>query len=173
MVQVKKILLTIPSSIIFFLIVPFISLIFGSRLDTLLEFNSLEFGLMGTIISISLLLFGGYFVIESIRTLLINGEGIPLGDILPNEQTTKLITSGIYGKTRNPMLFGYLLCHIAFGIIIDSISVSFILPGIFIILWSLWLKMQEEPTLESRFGERYKEYKKVTPYLIPRPKKKE
>ena len=47
---------------------------------------------------------------ESIRILLVRGRGIPLGDVFPEDQTTELITTGVYSQTRNPMLFGYLLC---------------------------------------------------------------
>ena len=165
----RKILLIIPSSIIFFLIVPALSLIFGRRLDTVLGINSLELGAAGTLFSLGLLLVGGYYVIESIRILLVRGQGIPLGDVFPEDQTTELITTGIYGQTRNPMLFGYLLCLIAMGILMKSISVTIIIPGGYIILWTIWLKTREEPALEDRFGDPYREYKAETPYLIPRP----
>lgn len=165
----RKILLIIPSSIIFFLIVPVISLIFGRRLDMFLGLNSLELGTTETLFSLGLLLVGGYYVIESIRILLVRGGGIPLGDVFPEDQSTELITEGVYGQTRNPMLFGYLLCLIAMGILMKSISVTIIIPGGYIILWTIWLKTREEPALEDRFGDPYREYKSKTPYLIPRP----
>lgn len=165
----RKILLIIPSSIIFFLIVPVISLIFGRRLDGVFGITNLDLGIAGTLFSLCLILVGGYYVIESIRILLVKGGGIPLGDVFPEDQSTQLITEGIYSQTRNPMLFGYLLCLIAMGILMKSISVTIIIPGGFIILWTIWLKTREEPALEARFGDPYKEYKKDTPYLIPRP----
>jgi len=165
----RKILLIIPSSIIFFLIVPVISLIFGRRLDMFLGLNSLELGTTETLFPLGLLLVGGYYVIESIRILLVRGGGIPLGDVFPEDQSTELITEGVYGQTRNPMLFGYLLCLIAMGILMKSISVTIIIPGGYIILWTIWLKTREEPALEDRFGDPYREYKSKTPYLIPRP----
>jgi len=165
----RKILLIIPSSIIFFLIVPVISLIFGRRLDMFLGLNSLELGTTETLFPLGLLLVGGYYVIESIRILLVRGDGIPLGDVFPEDQSTELITEGVYGQTRNPMLFGYLLCLIAMGILMKSISVTIIIPGGYIILWTIWLKTREEPALEDRFGDPYREYKSKTPYLIPRP----
>ena len=165
----RKILLIIPSSIIFFLIVPVISIIFGRRLDRVLRITPLDLGTLGTLFSIVLILVGGYYVIESIRILLVRGGGIPLGDVFPEDQSTELITEGIYGQTRNPMLFGYLLCLIAMGILMKSISVTIIIPAGFTILWTIWLKTREEPALEDRFGDPYREYKAKTPYLIPRP----
>lgn len=165
----KKLLLIIPSSITFFLIVPIISYFFGRRLDMLLGLPHLDLGTIGVLLSLIFLLIGGYYVIESIRILLIKGRGIPLGDIFPEDQTTELITTGIYAETRNPMLFGYLVCLLAMGIHMKSYSIAFIIPGAFILLWTIWLKTREEPALEARFGDAYREYKAKTPYLIPRP----
>ncbi len=170
--SVRKLLLIVPSSVIFFLIVPLVSLFFGRRLDGFLGLERLELGLLGSVVSILLLLVGGYYVLESIRILLVKGKGIPLGDVFPEDQTTELITTGIYAQTRNPMLFGYLLCLIAMGVWMQSFSIAFIIPSLFIILWTIWLKIREETALEARFGESYLEYKRKTPYLIPRPWRK-
>ena len=167
--SVRKFLLIVPSSIIFFLIVPVVSLFFGGRLDGYLGLNQLELGLLGSVFSVLLLLVGGYYVVESIRILLVEGEGIPMGDIFPEDQSTRLITTGIYAQTRNPMVFGYLLCLTAMGLWMRSTSIAFIIPSMFTIIWTIWLKIREEPALEARFGENYLEYKQATPYLIPRP----
>ncbi len=166
---IKKAIRIIPSSIIFFLLVPLFSLLFGRKLDAFLGLR-LHAGLniIGTI-SIGLLVAGGYYVIEPIRILFAKGKGIPLEDIFPEEQTTELITTGIYAQTRNPMIFGYLLCVTSVGQLLESASIAFIIPSGFIILWTIWLKTREEPALETRFGDSYLEYKKNTPYLVPRP----
>jgi len=165
-------LLVIPSSFIFFLIVPVISMLSGRRLDLFLGLNPLDSGSWGVLFAAILLLVGGYYVVESIRILLVRGRGIPLGDVFPEDQSTVLITTGIYAQTRNPMLFGYILCLISMGIILESISMAFIIPAVFIIIWTIWLKKQEEPALEARFGEPYRIYKEKTPFLVPRPWRK-
>jgi len=167
--SIRKILLIIPSSIIFFLLVPIISVFFGRRLDVFLGLSQTDLGVLTTPVSGVLILVGGYYVVESIRILLAKGKGIPLGDIFPEDQSTKLITTGIYAQTRNPMLFGYLLCLIAVGLLLRSPSIAFVIPTVFIALWTIWLKTREEPALEARFGDSYREYRKKTPYLIPRP----
>ena len=168
MYSIRKILLIIPSSIFFFLIVPTISFFFGRRLDFFLELNAIDLGWMGIMSSLTILLVGGYYVVESIRILLVQGAGIPLGDVFPNDQSTTLITTGVYGQTRNPMLFGYLLCLISLGIVMKSISIALIIPTLYILFWTIWLKTREEPALEIRFGDKYREYKANTPYLVPR-----
>jgi protein-S-isoprenylcysteine O-methyltransferase Ste14 len=167
--SIRKILLIIPSSIIFFLLVPIVSVFFGRNFDAFLGLSPLNLGILTIPISVVLMFIGGYYVIESIRILLEKGKGIPLGDIFPEDQSTELITTGIYVQTRNPMLFGYLLCLIAVGLMLKSPSIAFIIPTVFVALWTVWLKTREEPALEARFGEPYREYKKNTPYLIPRP----
>jgi protein-S-isoprenylcysteine O-methyltransferase Ste14 len=167
--EFRKLLFVIPSSVIFFLIVPVVSVVFGEKLNTFLGLNPMMRGTAGTVLAVVLFLIGGYYVLESIRVLFIKGKGIPLGDILPEEQTTELITTGIYSQTRNPMLFGYLLCLITMGIALNSYSIALIIPSAFIIIWTVWIKTHEEPALEARFGEPYREYRKRTPYFVPRP----
>lgn len=168
----EKILLLLPSSIFFFILVPIGVYYTGNLFDILFELPVFETGLVGLAIVASFLIIGAYFVIGSIQVLLVKGRGVPLGDLLPSDQSSELVTSGVYHLTRNPMLFGYLLCLIAQGIIMNSFSTVFFIPTIFIGLWSIWLKVREEPGLETRFGITYREYKSKTPFLIPRPLRK-
>jgi protein-S-isoprenylcysteine O-methyltransferase Ste14 len=140
-------------------------------IDDTLGFEAINFGLTGTLIASIFLLVGGYYVLESIRVLLTKGGGIPLGDFFPEDQSSELITTGIYGQTRNPMLFGYLLCLISLGLTVRLVTTTFIVPTLFITIWTIWVKAHEEPALETRFGDPYREYRSKTPYLIPRLKK--
>jgi protein-S-isoprenylcysteine O-methyltransferase Ste14 len=166
--EFRKLLLVIPSSVIFFLIVPVVSIVFGERLDEFLGLSPMTLGASGTVLEVILLIIGGYYVLESIRILFTKGRGIPLGDLIPEEQTTELITTGVYSQTRNPMLFGYLLCLVALGIHLNSWSIATIIPILFIAIWALWIKVHEEPALEARFGDTYLRYREKTPYLLPR-----
>ena len=167
-----KIMLIMPSSVLFFILVPLASYFIGRRVDVLLGLPSLEPGRWGVFVETPLLLVGAYYVIGSILVLLFEGGGVPLGDVLPGDQSTELVTGGVYRSTRNPMLFGYLLCLIAQGILLNSATTAFIIPATFIGLWSVWLKKKEEPGLEARFGEPYREYRERTPFLVPRPWRK-
>jgi protein-S-isoprenylcysteine O-methyltransferase Ste14 len=168
----RKLLLILPSSFIFFLLIPVTSVLVGRSLDNVLRFDKLTITILTNAISLVLILFGGYYVIESIRILLDKGKGVPLGDFLPEDQSTELITTGIYAQTRNPMVFGYFLCLISLGLILGSISTTVIIPTAYLVIWTIWLKAHEEPALEARFGEPYKTYKEKTPYLVPRPWRK-
>jgi len=167
----RKISLTLLSSVIFFLLVPAGALYIGGKIDRILDIVNFDFGFTGKILSVPLFLVGAYYVIESIRILLVRGKGVPLGDVFPKDQTSELITKGVYSQTRNPMIFGYLACVCAVGLSLNSVSTTFIIPLFFIILWTIWLKKMEEPALERRFEKQYIEYRKKTPYLVPRPRK--
>ncbi len=114
---------------------------------------------------------GALVVYESIRALLVDGRGVPLGDLIPSQQSKRLITTGVYSYTRNPMLLGYLLALSGLGYAIRSPSATLILPAIYTLVWTAWIKGHEEPRLESRFGDEYLEYRAATPFLFPRLRK--
>ena len=163
-----KILLLVPSSVFFFILIPIGVYYTGRSFDYLFGLPILELGMLGLAVATSFLIIGSYFVIGSIQALLVKGGGVPLGDLLPSDQSNQLVTNGVYRFSRNPMLFGYLLSLIAQGIITNSVTTVFFIPSTFIGLWSIWLKVREEPGLETRFGETYMIYKSRTPFLIPR-----
>jgi protein-S-isoprenylcysteine O-methyltransferase Ste14 len=135
-------------------------------IEKILEIEQL-LGQSSVYIGAPLLVYGGYFILESIRILYIKGDGVPLGDLIPDEQTRALVIDGVYNKTRNPMLFGYLTSFIGLGFILKSTIMAFVFPLLYLGLWIIWIKNYEEPALERRFGKSYIEYKKRTPFLIP------
>ena len=108
----------------------------------------------------SLLVYGAYYVFESIRILFIKGKGVPLGDLVPEEQSRTLVIDGIYKQTRNPMLFGYLVSFIGLGFLLNSPIMLSLFPIVYVSIWTIWIKRFEEPALEKRFGESYNRYKK-------------
>jgi protein-S-isoprenylcysteine O-methyltransferase Ste14 len=161
-------ILIIPSSVFFFLIVPSATFVVGGRLDWLLGLPLIRQSLLVAVGALSLLVYGGYFVIESIRVLLDEGGGVPLGDLIPSDQSRALIVTGVYSKTRNPMLFGYFLFLCGLGLLEGSLSSAFLLPLIYMGVWLAWIKLKEEPALERRFGVEYRRYREEIPFLIPR-----
>lgn len=85
----------------------------------------------------------------------------------PIAPTQKLVTTGAYAHSRNPMVTGVILFVSGLGIILNSLS--FILIGFIIpISYLIYIKLIEEKELEARFGEEYIAYKKNTPFLIPK-----
>lgn len=74
----------------------------------------------------------------------------------PNN-TSHLVTTGLYRISRNPMYFGLLLMLIGWALYLGSISPIFLLP---LFIWLL-TKMQIEPEekiLIDKFGQGYRDY---------------
>ena len=78
--------------------------------------------------------------------------------IQPWKPTTRIVTSGFYAWSRNPIYFGFCLFNIGIGISTDSfwIFISFI-PGAILVYFIAIAK--EEIYLEKKFGEEYIAYK--------------
>ncbi len=89
------------------------------------------------------------------------------GTLAPWDPTRRLVTGGIYGHVRNPMISGVL-------VVMLGISMLFGSPGI--LIWAavfftgntLYFHFVEEPGLEKRFGSEYAEYKRNVPMWLPR-----
>jgi len=78
----------------------------------------------------------------------------------------KLITTGIYAKSRNPMFFGYTVILIGMGILLRSISILVIFVPAFIVFDLIWIKL-EEKNIREKFGNKYANYQNSTPFFIP------
>jgi protein-S-isoprenylcysteine O-methyltransferase Ste14 len=148
--------------------VPSATLVIGARIDSALSLPSFPVPPLNYALGAAATLSGALVVYESIRALLVDGRGVPLGDLIPSQQSRRLITTGIYSYTRNPMLLGYLLALSGLGCTLQPTSATLILPTVYTLVWTAWIKGHEEPRLERRFGEEYVEYRAATPFLFPK-----
>jgi len=89
------------------------------------------------------------------------------GTPVPVNPPPKLVTTGPYAYTRNPMLTGIFIMLFGIGAMIGSLSLTFIFTPVFIIVNKWELKKIEEPELIRRLGEDYIEYWTKTPMFIP------
>jgi protein-S-isoprenylcysteine O-methyltransferase Ste14 len=83
--------------------------------------------------------------------------------------TSKMITTGIYKRSRNPQYTGWFMWLLGISLVGRS-GFAFLLTIIFIIgihLYNVWL---EEPYLERIFGEEYSVYRLKTSRYIGIPK---
>lgn len=90
------------------------------------------------------------------------------GTLAPWSPTGKLVLSGVYAYTRNPMISGVLAVLLGESLIFHSITI-FIWFVSFFIINSIYFVLSEEPGLVRRFGQEYLEYKRNVPRWIPRP----
>jgi protein-S-isoprenylcysteine O-methyltransferase Ste14 len=120
---------------------------------------ALPFRIAGLILSVP----GLYFLAVSNRLLRMLGAGTNAFRL-----TRKVVAHDVYKTTRNPMSLGYYLSALALGLICGSTLLTLgILFGL-IPAHLFFLKYFEERELELRFGESYREYKRKTPFLVPR-----
>ena len=79
-------------------------------------------------------------------------------DPKPWESTPEIITSGIYGYTRNPMYVGMGLLQAALGVGLANLWIVVLVPAVLSIVYLTAIR-HEEAYLESKFGQSYTDYK--------------
>ncbi len=104
-------------------------------------------------------LIGGWPVVAFFRT-----GGTPV----PFNPPPRLITNGLYAYIRNPMFLGGFLFLLGLGVLLGSLSLTFIFMPLLIVLYVFYVKAVEEKEMEKKFGQEYLEYKKRVPMFIPR-----
>ncbi len=111
-----------------------------------------------------LMFLGGIFLVGwAIYIQYALGKGTPY----PNVATQRLITTGPYAYTRNPMTLGAFFLYLGIAIGMGSGVVSLLILVIFVALLT-FIYQHETHELTERFGTDYLEYRKRTPFLIPR-----
>ena len=88
------------------------------------------------------------------------------GTLAPWNETQNLVIAGPYKFMRNPMIVGILCLIVAQSAWFSSINL-WIFAMIFFFINHLYFILKEEPTLEKRFGNIYKEYIRKVPRWIP------
>ncbi len=112
--------------------------------------------------------FGLFWVAWGYSYLHFVGKGSPIeafGRAL--YPTQRLVVTGPYAFTRNPMLFGYMFILFAIALAMNSIS-GLVLVPLLVGLGLIYLRRFEEPVLHRRFGKHYDKYRKSVPMLIPK-----
>lgn len=82
------------------------------------------------------------------------------GTLSPADPTKKLVVSGLYQFSRNPMYVGVLLLLIAEAVFFSSVSL-WIYTAIIFIAFNLFIIFHEEPRLKRDFGTEYNQYIKT------------
>ena len=84
------------------------------------------------------------------------------GTPVPINPPPKLVTDGPYAYSRNPMMTGLFMVVAGIVILFGSISLTFVMTPMFVLMSILEFKYIEEPELMKRFGKEYFEYRKRT-----------
>ncbi len=115
--------------------------------------------IMGLLIGV----IGLVLLILTIRTFILLGDGT----IMPWDPSRKLITVNLYAYVRNPMILSLIILQVGEAILFKSPGIT-LLAILNFAVNTIYFLVSEEPGLEKRFGEDYRDYKKNVPRWIPR-----
>jgi protein-S-isoprenylcysteine O-methyltransferase Ste14 len=120
------------------------------------------------VLAIPIFIVGITFVIWSNAFLFFRGKGGPADGfgVAVSPRTEKLVTTGPYRYTRNPMVFGALSTYYSIAIYIGSIG-GVLVMVIFSFLARIYLKKVEEPRLLGDFGKEYEKYRGRVAMIVP------
>jgi len=90
------------------------------------------------------------------------------GTPVPLNPPQKLITSGLYAYSRNPMLMGIFLVFFGVGVLIGSVSLTFFFSPLLVLFFYFQITGVEEKEMELKFGQAYLDYKQRVPRFFPR-----
>jgi protein-S-isoprenylcysteine O-methyltransferase Ste14 len=153
---------------IFGFLIPFGFYELSGSFDSIL--NVYLFGILSLrlIFAAPFLIIGLVFVIWSNLYLLIIGKGGPTDafNISISPRTRKLVTTGPYKYSRNPMVFGMLCIYLSIAIILNS-AICLIIWLMLIPVIIVFLRFTEEKRLFKDFGEEYLEYRRRVSMIFP------
>ena len=117
---------------------------------------------------------GAVFGVWSILEQKTRGGGGPVqvGKLDISPRTLRLVVSGPYRVSRNPMLFGAFLMYLAFSLVLGSPG-ALILTLLFLTFMLTVIVPSEEKRLLADFGEEYRVYRSKVPRFLPRIPRKE
>jgi protein-S-isoprenylcysteine O-methyltransferase Ste14 len=146
-----------PGSVIFY--IPYFLLFYSGPPD-LITAENLQF------IGILPILAGFLVSLKCFFDFIFTGQGTPV----PIDPPKKLVVSGLYRLSRNPMYIGILIILFGEAILFRSL----ILIGYTVIvfcLFQIFIVGFEEPFLNEKFGKKYNDYCNVVPRWIAHLKK--
>lgn len=90
------------------------------------------------------------------------GRGTPL----PTDAPQRLVTGGLFGVIRNPLIAGEMM--VIWGVALHVGSLGIVVYACLMLAFAQWVVTRiEEPELRERFGESYEEYCRNVPRWIP------
>lgn len=156
---------------IFLVCLPWLASYCALLLDRVLGLPQPFSPVVGLGIFIPVVAFGLFWAAWSNLYLLVKGRGGPTETfgVAVSPPTQRLVTSGPYRYTRNPMVFGALTVYLSMGFLFPSISLFVIVLPVLCLLSYVVITRGEERRLEREFGEEYSLYRQRVPRYLPLP----
>ena len=115
------------------------------------------------ILGIALIVVAAAALIGAFVRFVVEGLGTP-APVAPPEQ---LVVGGLYRYVRNPMYVAVLACIIGQFLVLGQ-PVLLLYAALAFMAVFAFVRLYEEPTLTSRFGDSYREYRDAVPGWWPR-----
>ena len=163
----ERIIALMVEAIFFLGILPGALVYFSPRLDRQLALPSGAFGMINLVLGGGVVVAGILFAWWAIYVQFTIGRGTPA----PIMATQELIIQRPYNYCRNPMALGTIVAGLGLAIFIGSISAVVVVLTLAGLLLG-YIRLLEEREMELRFGDAYREYRKQTPFIIPRFRKR-
>jgi len=159
----QRVIALLFEGLFFVAVVPFFLVVSSSRLDMWFNFPRFTYGTINFIVATPLIVVGLWLAMWAVWIQFSLGRGTPT----PLMPTQRLVVEGPYAYCRNPMSLGTIVFYLGIAVWIGSLSAAG-LTLTFSALLIMYDKLIEEKELEERFASEYLEYKRKTPFLIPR-----
>ena len=114
--------------------------------------------LFNLLIFVPFFIVGAWFGIEGV-----NNTSLKVAE---THRAERVVTTGVYSIIRHPQYFGGILAHIGFSFLISGLYSLLVTPLVTGIVYIISRK--EEIELIKEFGQKYADYKKKVPMLIPK-----
>lgn len=149
-------------------VIPMIIYFCGTILAKLMNDFEVVSGYIRAIFIGALLIMGLSFGIWSVylQNKLGNGGPVQIGNLDISPRTQKLLVSGPYKYTRNPMLFGACMIYCGYALYLNSFA-ALLIVALFSISMMVFVKISEEKRLLRDFGKEYEEYRRDVSFFIP------
>lgn len=149
---------------IFLIALPVLFTGLGALLDQQLQWPPVPPLPVNLILGLPMVLSGGALGLWSNHRLFTTGRGTPL----PVMPTQELIVEAPYTRTRNPMALGAIVMYLGVAVLIQSLGAVLVVLLCAAALLA-YIRLFEERTTAARFGQAYLDYRRRTPFLVPRP----
>jgi protein-S-isoprenylcysteine O-methyltransferase Ste14 len=166
--RVQQIAALLVGQVLFLVVYPVFIVLGAWWIDQYLSLPRLAHGLANPCVALALILPGLILVEWTVGLQFARGLGTPL----PVVPTRRLLTNGPYSYSRNPMATGATMVYVGVAVGVGSLS-AVALACIYPTAITVYTRLIEEKELERRFGSEYVAYKKRTPFLMPRPSRRD
>jgi protein-S-isoprenylcysteine O-methyltransferase Ste14 len=142
---------------------PYLFVFLGAKIDRWLSWPHILDEPWNLVLGVLLALSGWLLAMWTMDAQFNIGRGTPV----PLMATQKLIVQPPFTYCRNPMTLGTLIAYLGVAAMFHSPGAGLVVL-VFVSLLLIYIKQVEEKELALRFGQDYLEYKRRTPFLLPR-----